>query len=382
MKQIKQIICAYFLLASIIANAQNSVIEFFQFGHEMMKENKINNVSNTLQSKGYKMQGIGDNVIQAKSRTADIRLASRNINSQQLDTMRMELRMSTSVTSLTIMMKALGYYFIKDHNEFSSWQNGEIKVAVFNPYNYKNYKVGFVFVREPQRPTTSSPVREYGKNITVNGVSFNMIRINGGVFTMGNPNKNSTAKPTHQVTLTTFFIGETEVTQELWEAVMGKNLSFYKNPKRPVEKVSWDDCQRFINRLNTLTGYHFRLPTEAEWEYAARGGKKSKGFQFAGGNNLTEIAWYKSNRSYEVGTKKPNELGLFDMSGNVWEWCQDWYGPYNSGKQKNPTGPSSGKEKICRGGCWISYDSNCHVAYRNYFKPSYRCNLLGFRLAM
>ena len=217
----------------------------------------------------------------------------------------------------------------------------------------------------------------------------NMVRVEGGTFMMGATSEQGSdayddEKPAHQVTLSSFSIGRYEVTQEEWEAVMGSNPSNFKGKKLPVEQVSWDDCQTFIRKLNQMTGKHFRLPTEAEWEYAARGGNKSRGYKYAGGDNLGSVAWYtdnSGNKTHEVGKKQPNELGLYDMSGNVREWCQDWKGGYRSSSQTNPTGPSSGSYRVNRGGDWINRARYCRVSYRSYITPDNRNSLLGLRLA-
>jgi len=227
------------------------------------------------------------------------------------------------------------------------------------------------------------------ETITVNGVSFKMIGVQGGTFTMGATSEQgsdagSDEKPAHQVTLSTFSIGETEVTQELWQAVMGGNPSYFKGAKRPVEQVSWEDCQNFIRELNSLTGRRFRLPTEAEWEYAARGGNKSNGYKYSGSSDIDKVAWYNDNsgcETHDVATKRANELGLYDMSGNVWEWCQDWYGSYSSGSQTNPTGASSGSNRVFRGDGWGSGAVFCRVSFRYFHTPSNRHNGLGLRLA-
>ena len=196
----------------------------------------------------------------------------------------------------------------------------------------------------------------------------------------------SDESPVHDVTLSSYYIGETEVTQELWQAVMGNNPSYYSgNPQRPVEQVSWNDCQEFITKLNQLTGKNFRLPTEAEWEYAARGGNKSKGYKYSGSNTIDNVAWYASNsssRTYDVKTKQANELGIYDMSGNVYEWCQDWYGGYSSGSQINPTGPASGSKCVLRGGSWLDNARYCRVSYRDRKSPGSRLNIQGFRLVL
>ena len=219
---------------------------------------------------------------------------------------------------------------------------------------------------------------------TVNGVSFTMIPVEGGVFQMGSTTGNSGEKPVHQVTVSSFSIGQTEVTQELWQAVMGSNPSFFSGSKRPVEQVSWNDCHTFITKLNQLTGKTFRLPTEAEWEYAARGGNKSKGYVYSGSNEIDDVAWsfsYSSSTTHDVAIKSPNELGIYDMSGNVWEWCQDWYGSYSSDSQTNPTGPTSGSFRVERGGCWNGTAMVCRVANRSYDTPTVANNNKGLRLA-
>jgi formylglycine-generating enzyme required for sulfatase activity len=166
---------------------------------------------------------------------------------------------------------------------------------------------------------------------------------------------------------------------------MGANPSFFKGDNLPVEKVSWDDVQDFIRKLNAQTGKRYRLPTEAEWEFAARGGNRSGGYKYAGSNSLGNVAWYDDNagnKTHPVGQKTPNELGIYDMSGNVWEWCSDWYGSYSSGAQSNPTGASSGSYRVDRGGGWRSAAAGCRVAARGYNSPGYSYDDLGFRLVL
>lgn len=187
------------------------------------------------------------------------------------------------------------------------------------------------------------------------------------------------------MTLTSFCIGATEVTQELWNAVMDSNPSCFDGDKLPVERVSWNDCQIFIEKLNALTGKNFRLPTEAEWEFAARGGNLSKGYKYSGSNELFDVAWYDDDSfdtTHEVATKQANELGLYDMNGNVWEWCQDWYGPYGAKPQYDPVGPTTGLYRVFRGGAWGSSENGCRLTYRNDDDPGFVYNALGFRLAL
>ena len=226
--------------------------------------------------------------------------------------------------------------------------------------------------------------------LTINGVSFKMIHIEGGSFTMGATSEQISdacynEKPAHRVTLSSFFLGETEVTQALWLAVMGYNPSKFQGADRPVEKVSWEDCQMFISKLNSLMGKSFRLPTEAEWEFAARGGNKSMGYKYSGSNDLSVVAWYKSNSGKEthaVKTKAPNELGIYDMNGNVREWCLDKMDDYKSSSQTNPMSASSGSYHVLRGGGWCNNADACRVSSRYDLTLDSRYGDLGLRLAL
>jgi formylglycine-generating enzyme required for sulfatase activity len=250
----------------------------------------------------------------------------------------------------------------------------------------------------------ADPVQPSGPQVfTVNGVSFTMIPVEAGTFEMGATKEQeddaySREKPAHWVTLTKdFYMGQTEVTQELWVAVMGSNPSYFTPTngyedylQRPVELVSWDVCQEFIAELNRLTGQNFRLPTEAEWEYAARGGNLSQFYKYSGSNTLDEVGWFGGNSqqtTHPVATKAPNELGLYDMSGNVREWCQDRYGSYSADPQTDPTGSDNEmiEQRVIRGGAWS--DSNmrdCRVSWRQRNSPD-EINAalsLGLRLAL
>ena len=253
------------------------------------------------------------------------------------------------------------------------------------------------------------------ETITVKGVSFTMRHVEGGTFTMGatpeqgdETETSENERPAHRVTLSSFYICTTEVTQELWMAVMGNNPSYFKgNPQCPVEMVSWSDCQEFINKLNLITGKSFRLPTEAEWEYAARGGNLSKGYKYAGSNYINAIAWFRRNsgdvflydypnkeieyqeykknncRTHPVGVLPSNELGLFDMTGNVEEWCQGHFYKYTSSPQTNPNGLNEDNQYYPhRGGCWNYGEKICNVSNRTFHKGFYSDYTIGLRLAM
>ena len=233
------------------------------------------------------------------------------------------------------------------------------------------------------------PRAKEAKRIVVNDISFKMIPVEGGTFTMGATSEmedpDDVEKPTHQVTLSSYYIGETEVTQALWQAVMGSNPSDFKGDNLPVEMVSWNDCQTFISKLNALTGKKFRLPTEAEWEFAARGGNQSRHTQYSGSSSIDDVAWYWSNygsKAHPVKTKQPNKLGIYDMSGNVSEWCQDWYGDYSSYAQTNPTGASSGSERVVRGGSWGNFPRDCRSSKRFRNAPEDSGSTVGLRLVL
>ena len=242
--------------------------------------------------------------------------------------------------------------------------------------------------------TFESETRTFETNnpntFTVNGISFEMVYVEGGTFDMGATTEQGSDAydneyPVHSVTLSDYYIGRCEVTQELWEAVMGSNPSYFKGAQNPVESVSWNDCQNFIKKLNSLTGRTFRLPTEAEWEYAARGGNKSRHYKYSGSNNIFDVAWHDGNsgsKTHAVGSKTANELGIYDMSGNVWEWCSDWYGGYSAGAQTNPHGPSSGSRRVLRGGSWYSYARGCRVSARRSSDPDSSNNSIGLRLVL
>lgn len=229
---------------------------------------------------------------------------------------------------------------------------------------------------------------------TVNGATFTMVKVEGGTFEMGGTPEQGTEDPdqseypVHTVHVSSYYICTTEVTQELWKAVTGGNPSHKLGDMHmPIDGVKWDVCMLFISDLNKLLKYRFklRMPTEAEWEFAARGGNRSRGYKYAGSDNVDEVAWYGANSdstTHVVATKKPNELGLYDMSGNTWEWCSDWLGPYPSEEQTDPAGVPEGGHRVMRGGSWTYDESFCRVSRRNYISNVIVSGNCGLRLAM
>ena len=259
------------------------------------------------------------------------------------------------------------------------------RAYTFDGMNY-NYGEPCSFKIDPA-PIIPGPVGT--ETFTVNGVSFTMVGVDGGTFWMGSADDDGDAdsdeRPRHQVTLSSFAIGQTEVTQELWEAVMGKNPSYNKKENSPVEFVTFDDCLTFVSKLSQTTGQQFRLPTEAEWEYAARGGKYSHGYKYSGSNDINDVAWYKDNSEraiHEVGQKYPNELGLYDMSGNVMEYCQDWYDQnyYSNSPSVNPCNTSATSYRSCRGGSFNANAGRSRVSSR--FAQKGGTTYIGLRLAL
>ena len=263
--------------------------------------------------------------------------------------------------------------------KLESNQTYELIITAFNQYANASNETPLL----PTSQTVSIPVKD--------NIRIEMVRIEAGTFTMGaTPEMKEPLdleKPAHQVTLTNdFYIGKHEVTQALWQAVMGNNPSKFKEDNLPVENVSWNECQLFISKLNSMTKRMFRLPTEAEWEYAARGGNKSNGYQYSGSNNISDIAWCegysKESQTHPVGSKMPNELGIYDMNGNVYEWCQDWYYIYSSSPPTNPKGTSKAAGRVCRGGSWCDSAWSCRLSSRNVDAPDFYDNEHGLRLVL
>jgi len=266
-------------------------------------------------------------------------------------------------------------------------------VTYYASYNGRAAAQVFRKVKAAPSPPSGGKFSE-----TVGVYKFDMMLVAGGTFKMGCADEQSDCyydeRPVHDVTLSSFYIGEYEVTQGLWKAVMGSNSnpsSFTGNDELPVDSVSWNQVKVFIDKLNSKTGRTYKLPTEAEWEFAARGGINSEGYKFSGGDGIDSVAWYWSNsgsKTHEVGGKKPNELGIYDMSGNVWEWVSDWYNleyyaffPSDT-PSSNPSGPSEGIRRVIRGCSWYNNEKSCRVSLRAPNEPVMSNNNVGFRLAL
>ena len=285
---------------------------------------------------------------------------------------------------------------VDEDNNYFYFELEEIPYEYVEPDEVPEPTMPYV---EPEEPVVAPPAPAANQDmpeewVTVKGITFSMVYVQGGTYTryrlpeVGDLHPGS-VPPAHQVTLSSFFIGKNEVTRELWYAVMADSV-LKDHPKDPMSNISWDDCQSFLVKLNALTGKNFRLPTDAEWEFAARGGVKSRGYAFAGSNNIDEVAWHNGNSEmefHEVGLKKPNELGIYDMTGSVWEWCSDWSWNWRedvdtSAPLVNPTGPATGKNRVARGGGLLTEDENCCVCRPDPTSPDTSSDELGFRLVL
>jgi formylglycine-generating enzyme required for sulfatase activity len=302
---------------------------------------------------------------------------------EHIDYIRQECCISEKEASELLQQKIFSNKIIENKDKISiEWIRNLIPITenavIVNETKYEVLKPEIItFPVENKIKAASTPE----KNIEIEGIS--MVFVEGGEFMMGD--KEFEDATPHKVELDSFYMGKYPVTQAQWRAVMGNNPSHFKGcDDCPVESVSWQDCEDFIKKLNLKTGKNFRLPTEAEWEYAARGGKESKGYEYAGSNDINEVGWHSKNsnqKTHPVAQKKANELGIYDMTGNVWEWCNDWYGEYplNQHSTKNPQGSDSGTRRVMRGGCW-RYGAGYCLAYRDCGNPVNRYPSRGFRL--
>ncbi len=260
-------------------------------------------------------------------------------------------------------------------------------------YSFQGSGKEFHIIQSGNLPDVS---RNYTE--TTAGLNMEMIFVQGGLFVMGCTEEQDldcyeNEYYPHNVTLNHFYIGKFEVTQAQWRTVMGESSplsspSFFRGCDNcPVESISWNEAREFLEKLSAMTGKTYRFPTEAEWEYAARGGvegtlNNSQTYKYAGSDNINDVAWYRNNsgsRPQPVGSKEPNGLGIYDMSGNVWEWCSDWYGVYGI-CETNPQGPESGTDKVLRGGSWRSSHRTCRVSHRNHSKQGTKINFFGLRV--
>ena len=278
-------------------------------------------------------------------------------------------------------------------------------ISVSKDFDKKSKETESIVLENKQLESDMISLKEENLNLNLkldslskSNIEIEMVFVEGGTFQMGSNSGNGDEEPVHSVTLSSFNIGKFEVTQAQWKAVMGNNPSNFSGCDNcPIEQVSWNDVQDFIRKLNAQTGKNYRLPTEAEWEYAARGGKQSRGYTYSGSNDLSSVAWHNSGTivggviyhsgnsggvTHTVGGKQANELGIYDMIGNVWEWCSDWYDKYNSYNQTNPTGASEGDYRVLRGGSWDLNADLCRSSIRNRSSPDGSSSVLGFRLVL
>ncbi len=256
----------------------------------------------------------------------------------------------------------------------------------YGEYLFKLTKGNKVIVEKVSISFSSSAAHSFILKDTNDPMDQFMVFVKGGTFRMGDTFNDGKKfeKPVHDVTVSDFYISKYEITQSLWEELMGNSPSHFKDCDQcPVERVSWHDAQNFIKKLNVLTGKSYRLPTEAEWEFAARGGEKTKNHRYSGAYNINDVAWYSGNsgnKTNEVGQLKPNELGIYDMSGNVWEWCNDWFSSYSSTPEVNPKGPETGDGRVVRGGSWFGYIDANRLTFRGFDDPSNSRSYIGFRV--
>ena len=367
-----------------------------------------NNVSNKGELKNYKVNS-GNYFIEAKLK--NYKDFQKNIILKEQENFTETIQLEPQVGELNIETTPEDCDIYLNGVKQNRLTPAVLRNIQVGSYQLELKKEGFSSIKKlieiKEGETNKLPIYNLEKDINLifpDLAKTEMVFVQGGTFTMGCTDEQGSdcygaEKPAHQATLSDYYIGKYEVTQGLWKKVMGNNPSIFINcgDDCPVVNVSWDDCQIFINKLNQLTGKRFRLPTEAEWEYAARGGSKaSYQTKYAGSNALGEVAWYVDNSdvnyswSYEyqgrklgthtVGTKKPNALGIYDMSGNVFEWCNDWYGDYSSGGVTNPKGATTGSSRVIRGGSWDYSSINCRVSGRDSGNPRYDISNGGIRL--
>ena len=371
------------LLFSLATQAQKLTIESMQATNDL----------SASQQRRHDLNGIPCGLVKVQLAATDVTFEGNVIPPVEYKGGEYWVYLTQGSKELRIKHQALPPTFLPCHVKFTDYGIKAVQSLITYDLTLLLPQTFPLIPQTVSNPGVFPTNQESGNNIEtfkVNGVSFNMVRVDGGTFTMGATSEQgsdaqSDEKPAHQVTLSTYSIGETEVTQALWQAVMGNNPSNRKGDNLPVEKVSWNHCQAFIQKLNQLTGRRFRLPTEAEWEYAARGGNKSRGYKYSGSNNIDDVAWYYGNarkKTHPVKSKQSNELGLYDMSGNVEEWCQDWKANYSGGSQTNPTGSSSGFDRVHRGGSWGTYAGSCRVAFRYILTSADPNRFLGLRLAL
>ena len=319
------------------------------------------------------------------------------------------LIMLALLTAVALPIRAQGDDFLEKINTRLNEGNCESAQRIYNAYKEaskrtdKNIERRINECQSKRDSTGGQATPQNGQDFTETafGINMRMIFVEGGTFTMGctsdqGDDCDDDEKPTRETTVGSFHIGMLKVTQSQWEKVMGTTLdqqrakagnsmTYGVGADYPMYYVSWEEAKEFCRRLSQQTGRNYSLPTEAEWEYAARGGKKSEGTKYAGSQSIRDVAWYWDNSgssTHKCGTKRPNALGIYDMSGNVWEWCEDRYGQYLQYDKDNPKGASTGFRRVIRGGSWNNFARDCRVASRGSSSPGSRFDTTGFRVVL
>ena len=288
------------------------------------------------------------------------------------------------ILNMTILTAVLLVFFVVSCNKDPLFKEGDYLFTTSNDLKYLENFDGILINWNEEKVTDE-------QKEVIREIASNMVRVEGGTFPMGSDDELAAADeaPIHSVTLSSFRMNKFTVTRKQWRVLMGTDPGWNSNygigDDLPATHLSYVDCLAFLNKLNSLTDLTFRLPTEAQWEYAARGGKQSHSMRYSGSDNPNEVAWHQDNAGnvlHKPGILHPNELGLYDMSGNIWEWCSDWYAEYSVSAQTDPIGPTIGSRRVVRGGSFSYEASYSRVTQRNNLSPDYHSFVTGFRLAM
>ena len=390
---------------SIVGNVENKTGEYWVYmpqGNRMLKVKHANYAPVMVTFADYDVEKVESNrtyelVVTASGKVQTQQMQNLNIRYSPTNaTVLVDNKPIKSSNGMAVASLPIGQHSFLIFCDGYESEEGMVKLKATAPSNLQvTLSKGMSYSDNigQMASTTTIPVNLQNTMVipVKDGQTIEMVKVKGGSFTMGTSagteEGSDWEKPQHKVTITrNYLIGKYEVTQALWQAVMGENPSRFKGEELPVENVSWNDCKEFIYRLNAITGKNFRLPTEAEWEYAARGGNESQHYKYSGSDKLPDVAWYGDNsneRTHPVGTKRPNELGIYDMTGNVVEWCEDDSRTYQYDSQVNPIGPLNTSFRVFRGGAWTYRDGyGCSNSSRAHRAKDNRSEDFGLRLAM